>query len=192
MLIDFDALRAANFARQAEWDPGDAIDLTFRANEMAGEVGAACNILKKLARERLNIQGSRATPRQLADELADIVICADLVAMGAAMRFDGEWLVAGAHLGPDDRGAGVVRLGLWLASAAGRTCAMVTSISRGDAEPAHHHALGRSLESLIQAAVVVAAAEDIDLWPDVVRKFNATSEANGLATRLPRETATHG
>ena len=35
-----------------------------------------------MERERLGIRGSRATKGQLAEELADVVICADLVALG--------------------------------------------------------------------------------------------------------------
>ena len=74
-------LRSANVARQAEWDSDNQISLSFRGNELAGEVGEACNVIKKLERERLGIRGSRATKEQLADELADVVICADLIAM---------------------------------------------------------------------------------------------------------------
>lgn len=75
------SLRAANIARQKEWDRGDVITASFRGLEMAGEVGEACNVIKKLERERLGIRGSRATVENLAEELADVVICADLIAM---------------------------------------------------------------------------------------------------------------
>lgn len=74
-------LRQANEQRQKEWDPTDAITIEYRGNELAGEAGEACNIIKKLARQRLGIRGSRATAAQLAEELADVVICADLIAM---------------------------------------------------------------------------------------------------------------
>ncbi|HWW46577.1 MAG TPA: MazG-like family protein [Xanthobacteraceae bacterium] len=74
-------LRSANKARQAEWDADSQITLSFRGNELAGEVGEACNVIKKLERERLGINGSRASKAQLAEELADVVICADLIAM---------------------------------------------------------------------------------------------------------------
>lgn len=74
-------LREANVTRQREWDPGNTITLEYRGNELAGETGEACNVIKKLARERLGLRGSRATPAQLAEELADIVICVDLIAM---------------------------------------------------------------------------------------------------------------
>lgn len=74
-------LKAANQARQKEWDVDNKIDLAFRGNELAGEVGEACNVIKKLERERLGIKGSRDTAEHLAEELADVVICVDLIAM---------------------------------------------------------------------------------------------------------------
>lgn len=74
-------LRSANIARQEEWDQDGQITAAYRGNELAGEVGEACNVIKKLERERLGILGSRATVEQLADELADVLICADLIAM---------------------------------------------------------------------------------------------------------------
>jgi NTP pyrophosphatase (non-canonical NTP hydrolase) len=79
--LNFKTLRNANATRQAEWDPSDQITLAYRGNELAGEVGEACNVLKKLERERIGIRGSRATKEQLAEELADVVICVDLIAM---------------------------------------------------------------------------------------------------------------
>lgn len=82
------SLREANAARQAEWDVDNRITLAYRGNEMAGEVGEACNVIKKLERERLGIRGSRDTIEHLAEELADVVICADLVAMGAGVDLD--------------------------------------------------------------------------------------------------------
>lgn len=75
-------LRAANASRDREWvSPGQALSLSFRGNELAGEIGEACNVLKKLERERLGLVGSRATLDDLAEELADGVICIDLIAM---------------------------------------------------------------------------------------------------------------
>lgn len=75
-----EALRAANVARQAEWCPDQIPDLSFRGNELAGETGEACNVIKKLERERQGWAGSRASLAQLAEELADVIICVDLVA----------------------------------------------------------------------------------------------------------------
>jgi NTP pyrophosphatase (non-canonical NTP hydrolase) len=79
--LSFTRLRHSNIERQHEWDSDDQITLSYRGNELAGETGEACNIIKKLERERLGIKGSRATREELAEELADIIICADLIAM---------------------------------------------------------------------------------------------------------------
>lgn len=95
-------LRDANAARQAEWDAAGQISLAFRGNELAGEVGEAleqavralllsvatgraCNIIKKLERENMGLVGSKSTIGELANELADVVICTDLVAMDAGI-----------------------------------------------------------------------------------------------------------
>lgn len=109
--LDLAELRRANIARQAEWPGADQVTLAFRGVELAGETGEACNLVKKLERERLGIRGSRATVADLGLELADVVISADLVAADAG----------------------------------------------------------------------------VDLAAAVAEKFNATSEAQGLATRLPIE-----
>lgn len=107
-MSDLKKLQQANAERQREWDRDNKITLAYRGNELAGEVGEACNVLKKLERERLGIRGSRDTVEHAAEELADVIICVGLV----------------------------------------------------------------------------ANALNIDLWPAVVAKFNKTSEANGLETRL--------
>lgn len=84
----YPTLRAANLARQAEWDTDGQITLSYRGNELAGEVGEACNLIKKLERERMGIKGSRASVADLAEELADVIICADLIAMQLGIDLD--------------------------------------------------------------------------------------------------------
>lgn len=90
--LDLSDLRRANVARQEEWCPDQKPDLAYRGNELAGEVGEACNIIKKLERERHGWRGSRSSIEALASELADVVICTDLAAhaagidLGAAVR----------------------------------------------------------------------------------------------------------
>lgn len=80
--LGFAALRFANEARDVEWNTGaEKISLAFRGVELAGEAGEACNVIKKLERATLGIAGSRATLADLSAELADVVICADLIAM---------------------------------------------------------------------------------------------------------------
>lgn len=86
--VEFSTLTAANLARQKEWDAGNQLTLAYRGNEMAGEVGEACNVIKKLERERLGIRGSRDTVAHLMEELADVVICAHLCAMSVGGDLD--------------------------------------------------------------------------------------------------------
>jgi NTP pyrophosphatase (non-canonical NTP hydrolase) len=74
-------LREANVRRQQQWDPDHKITSLYRAVEFAGEAGEACNKVKKLEREKMGLPGSRTTTEELADELADVVITADLIAM---------------------------------------------------------------------------------------------------------------
>lgn len=84
----YDTLQRANIERNKEWDSSGAIGLAFRGNEMAGECGEACNVIKKIERERLGLRGSRATLDDLAGELSDLVICAYLTAMTADIDLD--------------------------------------------------------------------------------------------------------
>lgn len=74
-------LREANIARNIEWDNDSRLDSLFFATELGGEVGEALNVVKKLERERLGIAGSRDTVEHLAEELADVLICVDLLAI---------------------------------------------------------------------------------------------------------------
>lgn len=78
----FTDLKSANKARQELWcpDPSTQPDASFRGNELGGEVGEAQNVIKKLERERHGWAGSRDTVDHLAEELADIIICTDLIA----------------------------------------------------------------------------------------------------------------
>lgn len=87
-LMEFSTLREANEARQRDWCPEQLPDLSFRGNEIAGEVGEVCNVIKKLERERLGWRGSRDTIDHLAEELGDVVICASLIAIAAGIDLD--------------------------------------------------------------------------------------------------------
>ena len=82
------SLREANAVRQREWDQEGGVTLSYRGNELAGETGEACNVLKKLERERVGIRGSRETVAHLAEELADVVICVDLIALAVGIDLD--------------------------------------------------------------------------------------------------------
>lgn len=81
-------LQAAHVARQREWCPDQQPDLSFRGNEMAGETGEACNVIKKLERERHGWRGSRDTFHHLGEELADVVHTAILCAITAGIDIE--------------------------------------------------------------------------------------------------------
>ena len=85
-------LRQANIERQKEWDVDNQVTIEYRGNELAGECGEACNIIKKIARERMGIRGTREGDKGdwLDEELADIIICADLIAMMRGIDLLGE------------------------------------------------------------------------------------------------------
>ena len=77
--LDLRELQAANASRQDEWPGAQAVTPSYRGNELAGEVGEACNVIKKLERLRLGIAGSVDTVEHLAEELADVIICVALI-----------------------------------------------------------------------------------------------------------------
>lgn len=87
-MINLNDLQHALRIRDSEWDPEGKLDIAFRATELAGETGEACNVVKKIIRERLGLRGSRATIQDLKDELEDVIICACLLANAADIVLD--------------------------------------------------------------------------------------------------------
>lgn len=172
-MTTFTTLRGANAARQKEWDKAGGIDPAYRANELAGETGEACNVIKKLERERLGIRGSRDTVAHLAEELADVVICVDLLAMSYSIDLP---LDSGFPIGfPSAAFAGAE-----LAKQVGLLCGAILAVD------VVIYPLDRNFAFLrvIRAAYGIADLYGIDLDYAVRAKFNATSEKVGLATRL--------
>jgi NTP pyrophosphatase (non-canonical NTP hydrolase) len=85
--LDFATLRAANMSRVLRWHPGGLAEwsLSDWATAAAGEMGEACNVVKKLNRVRDGLTGNGDTAvaeldEQLGDEIADVVIYLDLMA----------------------------------------------------------------------------------------------------------------
>jgi NTP pyrophosphatase (non-canonical NTP hydrolase) len=73
-------LRKTNGERAEAWLMGQRSDPLFWAVELGGEIGEILNVVKKLVREELGWRGSRATVQDLADEIADGIICLDSLA----------------------------------------------------------------------------------------------------------------
>lgn len=101
--LAFWQLREQNMSRVKRWHPGfpggpgDGWTGGDWGNAMAGEAGEACNVVKKLRRAEEGFKGTLDAPpaglvEALADELADLVTYADLVAayygidLGEAVR----------------------------------------------------------------------------------------------------------
>lgn len=168
-MSDYRTLREANAARQLEWDPeGWASNEDWRINELAGEVGEVCNVLKKLHRERYDVRGSRSSVAALGEELADVAICIDLTAMQRGL----DPVVGRAN--EMSR-----RPSAWPLPLVGRK--LIQAMGRA-ADPLHSTAY--PLELLLGIVEVISWAENIDLQAEIVAKFNKTSAANNLATRL--------
>lgn len=73
-------LRRVNLARYEAWVEGADAGIMFDALELGGEVGELLNVVKKLEREERGWRGSRAAPKDFADECADVLICLDKLA----------------------------------------------------------------------------------------------------------------
>lgn len=166
-------LREANVARQLEWDPGNqAANNDWRMNELAGETGEVCNILKKLHRERVNVPGSRATKDDLAEELADVLICLDLLLMTSNFPAS------------KPRHAGILversltALGHILFRDVGR---LLDAIDKTDINVLVALDMADHVHSV---CADIAAKERIDIRMAVGMKFNATSRKMSLRTML--------
>lgn len=83
--LDLSELRRKNDSRAQRWNKGSPAPLSFAMMELAGECGEACNVAKKLARQEMGWVGGSSDTSALAEELADVVICADLAASRAGI-----------------------------------------------------------------------------------------------------------
>jgi NTP pyrophosphatase (non-canonical NTP hydrolase) len=83
--MDLQQLQTLCATRNKVWT-NDETSLLYRAVELAGEVGEAMNVIKKLEREGSGWTGSRAIPEDLSDELGDVIICACLLANKAGIN----------------------------------------------------------------------------------------------------------
>ena len=170
-MISMTALHIANVARGKEWEnSNEKCDIDFWGVELAGEVGETCNIIKKLERERLGLRGSRATVQDLADELADVIICIDLIAchqqIFTSPTTQLPWL----------KNKSLALLGNEMAAAAGMINHIIAS--------RNYTQLHSMLCILINRVELIARSQKIELELAVRTKFNATSEKYNLQTRM--------
>lgn len=186
-MANFLTLRAANEARNTEWAlPGSTeliltLSLTYRANELAGELGEAAAELLNGGTEGPNVES-------LAAELADVVICADLTAMSMDMPLPIDYDMVTDEMD----GQGI----LGLVVAVGRTCNLVKKLERESlgfkGSRVTTMEVAEALKDVVMWAYVVADDHDIELDVAIVAKFNATSEKVGLTTRIMSDAVLSG
>lgn len=165
-------LREANEARQALWDTGNVIDMLWRLNELGGEVGEVCNLLKKRDREAAGLPGSRTTREAIMEEIADVIICTDLVMLTADMP-----AIELAYLSP--RAGGMISPdGVMMLAHVGLMCDGFLNAKMGSVRL---HA-----EKLVHRASTTAAFFNnrIEYEIAISKKFNKTSHTVGLPVFL--------
>ena len=88
--LTFADLRQANDERQAYWGGSENWTLADWSNALAGEVGEACNVVKKLRRPQLGTVGNGHSAeiytKQLETEIGDVLIYLDLLANAAGLQ----------------------------------------------------------------------------------------------------------
>lgn len=116
-------LRSANIKRAPDFHAGGLMDWSVaeRGNELAGETGELCNVLKKMLRIQKRAVSGEGNPFAKADEgylvelramarteLADVIICADLI--GAQLGIDIEKATEDKFNATSDKIGSAVRL----------------------------------------------------------------------------------
>lgn len=180
---NYQTLRDANAVRQHEWDPGNhARDLFWRANELAGETGELCNVLKKIHRERCGVAGSRAVLNDLAEEAADVLICIDLLALDYGVSDTDIQSFADHVMGQHGHLDGtLVERGTMITRCLGRVCDV---LYEDDGPDGHHDEMAARLGALQANILILARTEGINMLVAVANKFNATTHKMGLTTFL--------
>lgn len=182
LAITLDRLHVASGLRVMRWHPGGVLDwdVTEWSIAVAGELGEAMNVVKKLNRDRDGIVGNKVgrmmLVSDLAGEIADAIIYLDLFAMrvhdrdsslGRPIREHNEMFVMmlGLHR-PNP--VSEIAWSFW------RATVLALEDRTSPAYYAKALAFGAGL----------AAKFDIDLPRAIADKFNATSEKYGFPERV--------
>jgi NTP pyrophosphatase (non-canonical NTP hydrolase) len=170
-------LREANAVREVEWDSGGQLDASFYANELAGEVGEAIHA----GRFATLAENTVLAMNELADELADVVICTHLV----ANKFGVEIYEMPSGF---ETAESVENELLSLAVYTGQACNIVKKLERERLGLAGSRAtvgqLRNQLNCVLYMVHYIAWIFAIRLDVAVAVKFNKTSQKVGLATMM--------
>ncbi|SMP31992.1 hypothetical protein [Shimia sagamensis] len=182
MTVNFEALRAANIARQQEWPGNDKADAAFRALEVADEVGEVMGAVKKWLRAQRDIAGTTLTLDDVADEIGDALISLDLFVNELGLG-----RITPLHLSLSRQFPTPAKLALEAFADAGE---LVDAYLALDAAPSdrtkqhHHDRIRDAVTGLAYCIGRLAKLFGIDPNAAVVAKFNKTSEKYEMATRM--------
>lgn len=163
-------------ARQVEWTGGRVGELTWSGSELAGEVGEAAEILIAAEEPREDWSEWRV---HLSEEIADSFICIDLAAISAGLGRVAAMKRAFTH---------PVHMSALLGISVGRVCNTLKKLERERRGwPGSRSSLDQLASQLEDLTTLLASVVDhfeIDVDQAVARKFNRTSQAVGLKSRL--------
>lgn len=180
----FTSLREANAARQKLWDPHNTVGIFWRVNELAGEVGEVCNMIKKVVRQQEGLRGSRVSLPELGEELADVIICADLVALTLGEQVPAYTTSRIANIPTEP-----LLLGIRLTHLSGRLCELYDQPHVPD-----NFAVMNRINDLVVSVRAAMLLFGFAPEPTISNKFNRTSEKVNLPVRLamsPPQDAKH-
>ena len=193
--LTFAQLRETNVARCSRWHPGFPNDGQWTgedwANATAGEMGEACNVVKKLRRQETRLRGAvdpdyDVLRTKRGDEIADTLIYLDLLeAFYGITPRGGSY----ADIGSSSVDGMVKRNGAgWsnsVAAAMGAVCETVEWITSDYPITVSRQDHLRPYTRLLMVRLChLAHFYGVDVSAAIVRKFNAISEREGLPERL--------
>lgn len=170
----YKTLRAANRARQIEWDTNGDMTLSYSGNELAGETG---EMIEAVAQHFFSDEGSLTA---VAEEIGDVIICCDLIALRLNIPLD---------LAPERPSSGentVPSLLLDIAMSLGGVCNAVKKRERESfgmvGSTTSLRAVEDGLNELVYYVFWLADFYDLDAEMCAAAKFNKTSTKYGLQT----------
>jgi hypothetical protein len=177
--MEFFSLRDANVARQAEWDTGGNIDLSYSGNELAGEAG-------ELISATVDLINGGDDYEALREEIGDVIICCDLIGLRVGRPLITRWPVkprkghADARIVTDqlvDLAIEVGNVSNTIKKQERERFGMVGA--RGSLDDMMHN-----LNEIICLVHWIGESFGVDAGECVAHKFNLTSAKYGLKTKL--------
>lgn len=180
--MEYPTLQQANAARQREWLGEVKLPLTFRTNEMAGELGEVAEALLDRWTAGSHMHGPWKD--HLVEEMADVVICAEITAWQLNERIDyarAEGLAQ--SISTDYRWATQCSrdMGL-LCNAAKKMDRTAYGIAGGIPVEEGRALVLDKLQIMVGHVYDLAFHEHVYMEVGIARKFNKTSAKIGLQT----------